>query len=146
MEERTKAEFRATREMLGITQQRLADELGVRTMSVKRWESPKHRQNAPDAAWAYLDELMERQDEAVASALETVRNMEAANGVKPPMEVAIPYWSSQSDYEENHYVEDGGRWTEVNATSRRVAMMLRWLGFRTRWVDGSDNVVPKMDD
>ena len=32
MEERTKAEFRATREMLGITQQRLADELGVRTM------------------------------------------------------------------------------------------------------------------
>lgn len=140
---RSKAEFRATREMLGITQQRLADELGVRTMSVKRWESPRYPQQAPDDAWALLDDLMAIQDEAVASALEVVRSMEKSQG-HGPVEVKLPYWSSQRDYDEHHYVTDEGDWTEVNATSRRVAMMLRWLGFGVRWVDGSDNVVPKM--
>ena len=31
----------------------------------------------------------------------------------------------------------------VNATARRVAALLRWLGYRVRWVDGADNPVPR---
>lgn len=139
---RPKAEFRAMREMLGVTQQRLADDLGVRVLSVKRWENPKYPQQAPDEAWALLDDLMAVQDSAVRAALAVVESKVDERGNRPK-EVAIPYWSSQADYLEHHYMGDDGDWTEVNATNRRVASLLKWLGFEVRWVDGSDNVVPK---
>lgn len=137
---RTKAEFRAMRETLGITQQRLANDLGVKVLSIKRWESPKYPQTAPGDAWELLDDLMDVQDSAVSSALAIVQGMQDETG-KRPNEVTLPYWSSQSDYLEHHYVEDDGDWTEVNATNRRVSSLLRWLGFEVRWVDGADNVV-----
>jgi DNA-binding transcriptional regulator YiaG len=38
--DRTKAEFRAIRETVGMTQGMLADALGVEQRSVRRWESP----------------------------------------------------------------------------------------------------------
>lgn len=141
---RTKAEFRATRETLGITQQRMADDLGVRVLSVKRWESPRYPQHAPAEAWELLDMLMAKQDSAVAAALAQVRDVAHDMG-EEPASVALPYWASQSDYMQHHYLaaESDASWTEVNATSRRVAVMLRWLGFRVRWVDGADDPVPR---
>lgn len=139
---RGKAEFRAMRETLGLTQQRLADELGVKVLSVKRWESPKYPQQAPDVAWDLLDALMDAQDEAVSTALEQVQSIEADQDAKP-REIVLPYWSSQQDYIDHHYTEDDGSWTEANASSRRLACLLRWLGYDIRWVDGSDNLVPK---
>ena len=137
---RSKAEFRAMRETLGITQQRMASDLGVKVLSIKRWESPRYPQQAPDEAWALLDDLMAVQDSAVASSLAIVHSTVGDTG-RQPKEVSIPYWSSQSDYLEHHYVEDDGDWTEVNATNRRVASLLRWLGYKIKWVDGADNVV-----
>ena len=141
---RPKAEFRAMRETLGVTQQRLAEDLGVRALSVKRWESPRYPQQAPDEAWELLDILMAKQDSAVAAALAQVRGVASDMG-EGPAEVVLPYWASQSDYMEHHYlaVEGDESWTEVNATSRRVAALLRWLGYRVRWVDGADNPVPR---
>lgn len=143
---RTKAEFRAMRETLGITQQRMADDLGVRVLSVKRWESPSYPQQAPDEAWELLDMLMAVQDSAVEAALAQVREV-ADQHSSEPREVVLPYWSSQADYVEHHYsaAESDASWTEVNATSRRVASMLRWLGYKVRWVDGKDNIVPRSE-
>ena len=141
---RTKAEFRAMRETLGITQQRLADDLGVKVLSVKRWESPRYPQQAPSDAWSLLDDLMAVQDSAVEAAVAQVRSVELERDGHP-REVLIPYWSSQDDYMEHHYsaAESDGSWTEINATSRRVASVLKVLGFEVRWVDGADNPVPK---
>lgn len=142
---RTKGEFRATREQLGLTHQRLADELGVKVLSVKRWESPRYPQTAPAAAWELLDSLMDAQDGAVEAALAQVRETADRLGSEP-RDVALPYWSSRADFAEHHYEEDAdASWAEVNATSRRVAMMLRWLGYRVRWVDGADNPVPRAE-
>lgn len=141
---RTKAEFRAMRETLGITQQRLADDLGVKVLSVKRWESPRYPQQAPADAWSLLDDLMAVQDSAVEAAVAQVRSVELEREGHP-REVLMPYWSSQDDYMEHHYsaAESDGSWTEINATSRRVASVLKVLGFEVRWVDGADNPVPK---
>lgn len=124
--------------------QRMADDLGVRVLSVKRWESPRYPQHAPAEAWELLDMLMARQDSAVAAALAQVRDVASDMGGEPA-EVRLPYWASQDDYMEHHYLaaESDASWTEVNAANRRVAVMLRWLGFRVRWVDGSDNPVPR---
>ena len=142
---RAKAEFRAMRETLGITQQRLADDLDVKVLSVKRWESPNYPQQAPQDAWNLLDMLMERQDTAVRVALLEVDAIAEDRGEQPE-EVTLPYWSSDSDYYQHHITRDHGdeSWTEVNATARRIAIALRDRGIRVRWVDGKDNPVPKM--
>lgn len=139
---RSKAEFRAMRETLGITQQRMADELCVKALSVKRWESPAYPQQAPDDAWELLDLLMEAQDKAVETAVDQVQRIEIEHEGKP-RKVAIPYWFSQQDYDTHHHAKDGGRWTEVNATNRRLASVLRCLGYEVKWVDGRDNLVPR---
>jgi DNA-binding transcriptional regulator YiaG len=139
---RSKAEFRAMRESLGLTQQRLADLMGVRILSVKRWELPTYPQQAPGDAWRLLDSMMERQDEAIGEALKQVREI-AGQMEGEPAAIALPYWSSQRDYDEHHHAEDEGTWTEANADSRRLASMLRWLGYKVRWVDGRDNPVPR---
>lgn len=136
---RPKAEFRATRETLGITQQALADDLGVRVLSVKRWESPRYPQQAPDMAWELLDALMAAQDEAVADAVARVR--ETGDGDR---RIRLPYWSSQRDYDGSLREDDGLSWTEANATSRRVASVLRWLGYDVRWADGASVVADIM--
>ena len=143
---RSKAEFRAMRETLGITQQRLADDLGVKVLSVKRWESPSKPQNAPEDAWELLDELMAAQDVAVATALAQVSETADRMG-KEPDEVVLPYWSNQQDYMEHHYLaaESDASWTEINATSRRVAAVLRDYGIKVRWIDGASNPVPRQD-
>ena len=141
---RTKAEFRATRELLGITQQGLADELGVKVLSVKRWESPKYPQHAPDGVWEFLDDLMTAQDDAVCIAIAQVRRIGEEQG-RMPHEVVLPYWSSQQDYREHHFdPDDGATWTEVNAANRRIAIVLKDRGIKVRWVDGADNPVPRM--
>lgn len=144
---RSKSEFRAMRETLGITQQRLADDLGVRILSVKRWESPKYAQQAPAEAWELLDVLMAVQDSAVQAALSQVQAIAREQGTEP-REILLPYWSSQNDYLEHHYnaAESDASWSEVNATSRRVANVLRWMGHEVRWVDGADNPVPRVNE
>lgn len=140
---RTKAEFRALRETLGITQQRLADDLGVRILSIKRWESPKYPQTAPAEAWELLDSLHESQGMAVDAVVRQVRELAATHS--EPRSIVMPYWSSQAEYEAHHYVdEDDASWTEVNATSRRTAAVLESMGYSVRWVDGPNNLVPKM--
>lgn len=143
---RSKSEFRALRESVGITQQRLADDLDVKVLSVKRWESPNYPQQAPQDAWNLLDMLMERQDTAVKIALLQVEEIARERGQQPD-EVALPYWSSDSDYYKYHYLRDHGdeSWTEINATARRLSFALRDRGIRVRWVDGKDNPVPRME-
>lgn len=141
---RTKAEFRALRETLGLTQQRMADDLGVKVLSVKRWESPKYPQQAPANAWELLDTLQAVQDSAVEAALRQVQVV-THDMRDEPAEIVLPYWASQDDYMEHHYLaaESDASWTEVNATNRRIALVMRQLGIKVDWVDGKDNPVPR---
>lgn len=125
---RNKAEFRALRETLGLTQQTLADELGVKILSVKRWEAPKYPQQAPQDVWDFLDDLNYKQVEACYRAI--------AKAATASQCVEVPYWSSAADYEASRGSEDI-TWTEANATSRRLAIMLLDRGVSVMWVDGS---------
>lgn len=142
---RSKSEFKALRETVGITQRRLADDLDVTVLTVKRWESPSHPQNAPQSAWNLLDMLMERQDTAVRVALLEVDAVAEERGEQTE-EVTLPYWSSDSDYYQHHATRDHGdeSWSEVNATTRRIAVALRDRGIRVRWVDGKDSPTLKI--
>lgn len=131
---RTKAELRALRETVGMTQAALARELGVQVRSVKRWEFPASPQVAPQDAWDVLDEAKGLQDKVVSFALGKVDEVAQEVG-HYPRDVTLPYWSSQDEYDECHVPEDGGDWRMANANSRLVAFALMERGIEVTWVD-----------
>lgn len=134
---RTKAEFRALREMTGITQQHLADELGVQVRSVKRWESPDAPQQAPHDAWDVLDAAMEGQKEAIEQALSIVDGIMDELG-EAPKAIRLPYWASQEQYESqstDSQWDVAGSWRMADANIRAVATVLMMDGFDIEWSD-----------
>lgn len=138
---RSKAEFRAIREMTGLTQAGLASELGVEVRSVKRWESPEAPQVPPADAWAILDAAKARQDEIVAFSLAKVVELEDELG-EEPAEVRLPYWASADDYgahSTDAAAGVAGDWRMANANNRRLAAALMATGRIVEWQDGSAN-------
>ena len=126
---KSKAQFKAMRELLGMSQQLLADLLSVDVRSVKRWESPTATayKSAPDDAWELLDKYLEQQQWAVETGLQKVEETEDQMG-RPPREVSLTYWFSEEAYEAAHPGE-GRFWQMANANSRIVAAILRMDGY-----------------
>lgn len=127
--ERTKAEFRAIRETLGIPQQTLASMLGVNPLSVKRWELPKYPQHAPEGVWEVLYALLEEHTKAIRQA--------AAIDAES---VDLPYWMTSDDFEQ--YATDdepGTNWTQANATRRAIAQELALDGIAVYWHDAAED-------
>jgi hypothetical protein len=141
--DRSKAEFRALRETVGMTQQHMARLLNVEVRSVKRWESPGYSTyHAPQDAWDILDDAIAAQRRAVSFALGKVDEIAASAG-HDPATVELTYWTSQEDYATYHSIEDGGDWRQANANSRLVAFALHERGIEVRWIAGAESKVPK---
>ena len=142
---RTKQEFKALREQVGMSQADLAFALYVSERSVKRWESVKYKEyNAPKDAWDILDNALKLQRQVVATALGQVE--EAAQTIGDyPESVKLVYWTSQEEYDKLHCVDDGGDWRQANATARVVSYALSERGIATDWTAAEDNLVPKMN-
>lgn len=95
---KTKAAFKAVRESCGLSQQDVADEAGVRILSVKRWENPDHPSQPPDDVWAFL--LAARgamHEDAREAAREIAESYKAADGAG---DVAIDYYRNQEQLDE----------------------------------------------
>lgn len=121
---RTKADFRALREYLGMTQQDVADEAGVSVRTVKRWESPDG-QDAPDDVLSYLMACRTAMDADVALYLDVVHK-EADKGAT----VMVPYYRTQEDLD-SVQIKQGADLPVgyVNALSRRIAERLSGEGY-----------------
>ena len=123
--DRSVAEFRAMREMCGISLYDIADELGVAVNTVKRWESPKYFPPSP-RAWAYVekqyDEHCDRVDAAIKEALAS-----RVEG-KP---IVLPWYRNGMSGVNDMQVGMN------NAVSRAVAESLMTLGYEVtfRWSD-----------
>ena len=140
---RSKQEFKALREQVGMSQADLAFALGVTERSAKRWESIKYTNyNAPQDAWDILDDALKLQRQVISAALGQID--EAAQEVGGyPESVKLVYWSSQAEYDEYHCVDDDGDWRQANATARIVSYALHERGIETDWISGAENLVPK---
>lgn len=140
---RSKQEFKALREQVGMRQADLAQEMDIAVRSVERWESIKYpNYNAPQDAWDILDDALKLQRQVIAAALGQID--EAAQEVGGyPASVKLVYWSSQAEYDEHHCVDDDGDWRQANATARIVSYALHERGIETDWISGADNLVPK---
>jgi len=67
--DRSVAEFRAKRELCGLSLYDVADELGVAVNTVKRWENPNYFPPSP-AAWRFIDREYDKHCDAVEEALQ----------------------------------------------------------------------------
>ena len=111
---RTKADFKALRELVGMSQQALAGTLHVDKRSIQRWEAPDNAWEPPADAWDVLDAARERQRWTVESALEAAHD-------HPGAPVSLTYWKSQADYERAGH---GGDFQMANANARMIAAFL----------------------
>lgn len=130
-EERTKADFAALRETVGLTQANLADDLGVQARSVRRWEQPGQEGYEPPAdAWDMLDFYADLQRQMVDHACETVISAGEEAGHQPD-QVVLTYYRSQEQYDE--LGRDEGWYGVANAYARAVAAELGRYGFKVRF-------------
>lgn len=125
----SKAQIRETRERCGISQQMLANQAGVKVLSVKRWEKPGEAEPPADVQ-AWLEHMLDLHIQAVESALDAVDEMTETQG-HAPNHVDLLYYRSQAHYD--MYGRDKGDYAIANARSREVAAILEAQGIEARF-------------
>lgn len=131
----TKADFRAMREECGLTQQDAADALGVRVLTVKRWERPGFPE-PPDDAWAYLNSMRDRMVEMAEFAADKAVELRDETGAGA---IALTYFRDQSQYDEAG--RDEGPVGFANAVARLTASYLEVEGFEVEFRYPDDGAV-----
>ena len=120
-----KAEFRAAREMLGLTQQDVADEAGVAIISVKRWERPGGP-TPPEDVSSWLRLCRQAQKDTVDQAVSAV-----VASVPPGGAVQLTYYRTQEQFDAMG--RDEGPVGMANANARLAAARLEALGYEVVW-------------
>ena len=117
--EKSKANFRAIREMCGLSQQDVANAADVRVLSVKRWENPSHPAEPPDDVWKWLRACLATQADTVDAAV-------SAAMANPGAGVQVTYYRSQEQYD--LLGRDPGPYGMANANTRLAAHRIMALG------------------
>lgn len=115
---RSKADFKARREALGLTQQDVADAADVTLTTAKRWERPGAPE-PPEDVWAWIEDCERLQAEVVDAAA----SVAIARGRGPEQ---ITYYRTQEQYDA--LGGSPGPYGVANANARLVAHRLRELG------------------
>lgn len=134
MKDWTPADFRASREGIGLAQIDIADECHVRVLAVKKWE--KGENPIPLDAWGVLSDWMDRFDAAVETAVSVAQTRAAVHGEIGAVE--LTYYRTQAEYDEHG--RDKGPFGFVNAVTRKVADELEALGADVRFVYPQDRM------
>ncbi len=127
--QRTKANFRALRETVGMSQAHLAKELGIDSRSVRRWEDPKEKScNPREFAWDILEEARRAQLAAYDAAVTAVEDTADEAGAASKS-VTLSYWPNAASYARAHPEEDPACWQMANANARLAAHALAEMGY-----------------
>ncbi len=120
----TAANFRALRELCGITQQQAADAMNVQIRTVKRWE--KGETPVPDDALAWLRRCAVDHTKSVRDEISRM-----AEGVRPGEVLCLPYYRTQDqvDAEAEMWGIEALPFGFVNAIYRSVAERLTDMGY-----------------
>ena len=131
-EMRTKADFRALRETVGLNQAYLAQLLEIHETTVKDWEKPQRPGWQPNAqAWEVLDQYKAAQLSAVEQVMQQVHQLISEVGNEPTKPFELTYYRRQDDYE--RYGRDDGYYGVANANARACAAALEAEGYEVRY-------------
>ena len=133
---RTKADFKALRDALGLSQQDVADACEVRLTTVKRWERPGFPE-PPEDAWEYLGSESERHDDMVESSIGKVHDLVDEYGTS--FVVSMTYYRDQPQYDA--LGRDPGTFTFANSVAREVALRLADEGIEVEFRYPDDGAV-----
>lgn len=143
-----KAGFRAAREMCGLSQQDVADDLQVSLKSVKRWEREDLPQYAvPEYALRYMDEqlgVFRRGVEASIAMFEAAaEEAESTLGNAELDAVQLVYYRNQEQMRSDG--NDTRRVGQVNAVSRAAAAILFDMGVDVTFCypEDEDRIAPR---
>ena len=132
----TKADFRALRETIGLTQGDVAKACDVSLRTVKRWEHPDW-QEPPEDAWAWLLGMLERHDALVDEAVDRALAVVGERG--EPAAVVITYYRDQPQYDAHG--REPGPYGFANSVARDVALDLNDDGIETEFRYPDDGAV-----
>jgi len=126
---RSAAEFRFRREACGIELSEMADELGVRIDTAKRWENPGKGMPPSIRAWAYVDSAYLGLLDAVEAAIRQVED--TADMLGEPQAVHLAYRRGTQP------TRDGETVGRANAIARAAGIALIALGYEiaVEWAD-----------
>lgn len=130
---RDKADLKAVRESIGITQIDLANEMNVTVRTIKRWEQIGWEE-PPEELWELLDDMVYDHERSVDELVErTERELAEREGVAGPdggdKVVHLAYYKNQKHYERFPH-QRGTTHAWGNAIVRRAADILRFKGYR----------------
>ena len=120
--DRTPANFRALRDMVGFKQETFADFAGVDRSVVRRWEAGKEQ--ITEAAWRILENLCRDHFEAVEDCMPHGEDADPEKTV-----VQLMYYRSADDYK-----SDMMDWMAADTAARAAAERLLELGYKVEFV------------
>ena len=134
----SKADFRAIREMLGITQDIAALALGVQAQTVKKWEKERCATLPPEDACKWLTEMWAKHNKIVNSVV--AQNEALYKSVNcTPENITLTYYRNAQDYRKYGRDNRGGdTWQMVNARTRAIAQALMAKGYMVKFQYPSD--------
>ena len=129
---RSKADFQALRDLVGLDQVDVADALGVSPITVRKWEDPRAFAMPRKAAWLFLENVadtIKRKSADLAAQAYRAAQRARAEG-REPEPVLLTYWRTREDWDNSplgHPDETtviGGYWKIENAITRTAALRL----------------------
>lgn len=123
---RGKADFRALRDLLGVTQHQVAQRLGVSDLTVMNWENPRNFYGPDRRAWEWLEGLYVDADRRAGAMVQLAQQAAgmAREAGREPDPVPLTYWRTEADWARAHL---DGEWHVENAVTRMTASRLRAL-------------------
>lgn len=131
---RDKADLKAVRESIGISQIDLANEMRVTVRTIKRWEQIGWEE-PPEELWELLDDMVYDHERSVDELVERTEEEARRNAADAeacgddPKVVYLAYYKNQKHYECFPH-QRGTTHTWGNAIVRRAADILRLKGYR----------------
>lgn len=126
---RTKANFKALRERVGLSQGDLAELASVTRTTVKRWERPGFN-DAPADVWQMLEDAAETQRELCEQVAEQAATIDLD-------ELQLTYWRSQGQFDA--LGRDNGPFAVANANARAIWQTLEAMGVEVEFAYPDDD-------
>lgn len=140
---RSKADFRAMRDMLGLSQSDTAAYLGVSLATIKKWEDPKAFYPPRRESWISMKKLVDyaydRAHELASMA--QVANQASQEACTRSDPFLLTYWRTAEDWEQAKASEAvlPSQWKIENAAARMASFLLQMKGIPVSFIYAETN-------